>query len=58
MKRKAQIPVDSKHYARELMEEANANREAHGKKFFNDDEQPPVALKKCRDNTSKKKQAR
>ena len=29
---KAQVPAASKHYAKELMEEVNADREAHGKK--------------------------
>lgn len=53
---KAQIPAASSHYARELMDEVNADREEHGKKpFDDDDDQPP---KKRRDNTSKKKQAR
>ena len=57
---KAQIPVVSKHYAKELMDEVNADREAHGKKPFDsdDDEQPPASLKKHKDNTSKKKLAR
>ena len=54
---KAQIPAASKHYAEELMEEVNADREAHGKKPF-DDDQPPTPPKKRRDNTSRKKQAR
>ena len=55
---KAEIPVAAKHYAKELMEEVNQDREAHEKKpFFDEDDQdcdPPVARKK-RDNTSKKK---
>ena len=57
---KAQIPDASRHYAQELMEEVNADREAHGKKPFEDDDEnePPAARKKHRDNTSKKKQAR
>ena len=57
---KAQIPAASKHYAKELMEEVNADREAHGKKPFKDDDEnkPPAAPKKHKDNTSKKKQAR
>ena len=57
---KAQIPVVSKHYAKELMDEVNADREAHGKKPFDsdDDEQPPASPKKHKDNTSKKKLAR
>ena len=55
---KAAIPAASKHYAKELMEEVNADREAHGKKPFDDDDEPPKPPKKCRDNTSKKKLAR
>lgn len=45
------------HYAKELMEEVNADREAHGKKPFDNDE-PPAPRRKRRDNTSKKKLAR
>ena len=55
---KAAIPAASKHYAKELMEEVNADREARGKKPFEDDDKPPKPPKKCRDNTSKKKLAR
>lgn len=55
---KIQIPAASKHYAKELMEEVNADREAHGKKPFDDDDEPPAPPKKPRDNTSKKKLAR
>ncbi len=55
---KAEIPVASKRYAKELMEEVNADREAHGKKSFDDDDAPPASPKKKRDNTSKKKLAR
>ena len=55
---KVQIPVASKHYAQELMEEVNADRESHGKKPFDDDGEPPTPPKKRRDNTSKKKLAR
>ena len=55
---KVQIPVASKHYAKELMEEVNADRESHGKKPFDDDDEPPAPTKKPRDNTSKKKLAR
>ena len=53
---KEQVPVASKHYAKELMEEVDADREAHGKKPFDDDDEntPPTTPKK-RDNTSKKK---
>ncbi len=56
---KEQIPVASKQYAKELMEEVNADREAHGKKpFEDDDDEPPKPGGKKRDNTSKKKLAR
>ena len=55
---KVQIPAASKHYARELMEEVNADRQAHGKKPFDDDDEPPTRTKKPRNNTSKKKMAR
>ena len=55
---KEQVPVASKHYAKELMAEVNADREAHGKKPFDDDDEPPKPPKKRRDNTSKKKLAR
>ena len=54
---KEEIPSASKRYAKELMEEVNADREAHGKKPFEEDE-PPRPPKKKRDNTSKKKQER
>lgn len=46
------------HYAKELMEEVNADREAHGKKPFDDDNDPPASPRKHKDNTSKKKLAR
>lgn len=54
---KAEIPMAAKHYAEELMEEVNKDREAHGKKPFSDDDgdNKPSAPKKKRDNTSKKK---
>ena len=55
---KVQIPVASRHYAKELMEEVNADRQAHGKKPFDDDDEPPALGKKPRNNTSKKKLAR
>lgn len=54
---KAVIPVAAKRYAQELMEEVNADREAHGRTPFEDDE-PPKSNGKKRDNTSQKKQAR
>ena len=55
---KKEIPVASKRYAKELMEEVNADREIHGKNPFDDDNEPPAPPKKKRDNTSKRKQAR
>ena len=55
---KVQIPATSRHYTKELMEEVNADREAHGKKPFDDGSEPPAPPKKRRDNTSKKKLAR
>ncbi|MGM9573095.1 MAG: transposase, partial [Hominicoprocola sp.] len=51
---KEQVPVASKHYAKELMAEVNADREAHGKKPFDEDnDEPPAAPKKRKDNTSR-----
>ena len=58
---KKEVPVAAKRYAEELMEEVNADREAHGKKPFEDkkddknNNDPPPPPKKKRDNTSKKK---
>ena len=52
---KVQIPSASKHYAKELMEEVNTDRQAHGKEPFDDGDEAPAAAKKGRDNTSKKK---
>ena len=58
---KKEVPVAAKRYAQELMDEVNADREAHGKKPFADEtdddngNEPPTAPKKKRDNTSKKK---
>jgi len=58
---KQEVPVAAKRYAKELMEEVNADREAHGKKPFEDDSdddnhnEPPAPPKKKRDNTSRKK---
>ena len=40
---KEQIPAAARHYAKELMEEVNADREAHGKKPFDDDNDPPAS---------------
>ena len=55
---KEQIPAAARHYAKELMGEVNADREAHGKKPFDDDNDPPASPRKHKDNTSKKKLAR
>ena len=61
---KEEVPIEAKRYAKELMDEVNADREAHGKKPFSDDEndednenndEPPASPKKKRDNTSRKK---
>ena len=41
-----------------MMEEVNADREAHGKKPFDDGNDPPASPRKHKDNTSKKKLAR
>ncbi len=54
---KEQIPAATKHYAKELMEEVNADRETHGRKPFDDDDDHPTSAKKAKDNTSKKKLA-
>ena len=55
---KEQIPAAARHYAKELIEEVNADREAHDKKPFDDDNDPPASPRKHKDNTSKKKLAR
>ena len=55
---KEQVPAAAKHYAKELVEEVNVDREAHGKKPFDDDNDPPASPKKHKDNTSEKKLAR
>ena len=58
---KEEISVAAKRYSAELLEEINADREAHGKKSFtddNDDAPPTDKPAKKRDNTSKKKLAR
>lgn len=54
---KKEVPQAAKRYASELMEEINADREAHGKKPFEDGDNS-TEPKKRRDNTSKKKLAR
>ena len=54
-----EVPVAAKRYREELLEEINADREAHGKKPLDDDDKdPPKPAGKRRDNTSKKKLAR
>lgn len=58
---KEEIPAAAKRYSAELLEEINADRNAHGKKPFaddNDDVPPTDKPAKKRDNTSKKKLAR
>lgn len=52
---KEEVPVAAKRYAKELLEEINADREAHGKKPFEDDNDNNDKPKKKRDNTSNKK---
>ena len=52
---KEEVPTAAKRYAKELLEEINADREAHGKKPFEDDNDDNDKPKKKRDNTSKKK---
>ena len=55
-----EVPAAAKRYQGELLAEVNADREAHGKKPFDDDmdDKPPKCGGKKRDNTSKKKLAR
>lgn len=60
---KEEIPAAAKRYADELIEEINADREAHGKKPFDNDDDNRSGdgnkpVKKKKDNTSKKKQKR
>ena len=59
---KKEVPVTAKRYAEELMQEVNADREAHGKKPLasdedddSDEQNTPAPPKKKKDNTSKKK---
>lgn len=53
-----EVPAASKRYAKELIKEVNADREKHGKKPFDDDDnnEPPKPSKPNK-NTSKKKLA-
>lgn len=55
---KKAVPEAAKRYASELMEEVNADREAHGKKPFDADGDGSPETEKKRDNTSRKKLAR
>ncbi len=50
-----EVPIAAKRYADELMKEVNEDREAHGKKPFDDDNDDNEKPKKKKDNTSKKK---
>lgn len=52
-----EVPIAAKRYADELMKEVNEDREAHGKKPFDndDDDDGSEKPKKKKDNTSKKK---
>ena len=53
-----EVPVAAKRYADELMEEINQDREAHGKKPFDKDDDDKNKPSKPNKNTSKKKLAR
>ena len=53
---KQEVPVAAARYRDELMAEINEDREAHGKKPFDDNDAPKGS--KRRDNTSRKKLAR
>ena len=48
----------TKRYRDELVAEVNADREVHGKKPFDDEDEPLKPTGEKRDNTSKKKLAR
>ena len=54
---KQEVPAAAKRYRDELLAELNADREARGKKPFDDEDDPPKPAGKKRDNTSKKKLA-
>lgn len=41
----AEVPVEAKQYAKELMREVNADREKHGKAPFGEDENGPKPWK-------------
>lgn len=56
---KEQVPVAAKRYSDELLEEINADREAHGKEPFDDNSKPPKSKnQQKKNNTSKKRQKR
>jgi hypothetical protein len=55
---KQEVPVAAKRHQKELPAEINADREAQGKKPFDDDDDLPAPTKRRWDNTSKKKLAR
>jgi transposase len=47
-----QVKIEAKHYHKELMEEVNKDREKHGKKPFDDDDEPdPPAMKNVKKST-------
>ena len=47
---KEQVTATAKHYAKELMDEVNADREAHGKKPFDNDNDSPAPTRKHKDS--------
>lgn len=53
-KMKQEVPAAAKRYQEELLAEVNADREAHGKKPLDDEDEPPKEGGKKRDNTSKR----
>ena len=52
---KEEVQIAAKRYAEELLEEINADRETHGKKPFDDDNDDNDRPKNKKGNTSKKK---
>ena len=55
---KEQVPVAAKRYADELLEEINSDREAHGKKPFDDDQKAPKSKNQQKKNNTSKKMKR
>ena len=51
---KEQIPTAARRYAKELMEEVNADREAHGRKPFDSDDDHPAPEKNVRTTPQKR----